>query len=169
MVSDPGAADLTFEVTQDAVADAGVEELATDRFTAAGGTYIMASGVTVAGSSVSMAGADGVSLTAPVTLVQAPIATQNGTLMLTREAGSALQVEVQGVEGGTARMLVVADQNYSASPVHEYAYKVAVPEGTVLTQATDGTVALLQASGSATDVAFLSRSPRSTSARCCQW
>lgn len=69
---------------------------------------------------------------------------ENGTLVFNDAAGEGLSLEVQGIEGGSARLLTVAQEHYSADPVHEYAFDVALPEGAWLAEQADGTVAILQ-------------------------
>ena len=60
---------------------------------------------------------------------------------------------VEPVEGDVARILNVAEQSYSPDAKHEYAYRVALPEGVEMVTLADGTLAMVKDAGPQLDEA----------------
>ncbi|WP_460703119.1 hypothetical protein [Luteococcus sediminum] len=68
---------------------------------------------------------------------------ESGSALVQSEREGLMHV-VEPVEGDVARILNVAEQSYSDSPLHEYAYKVTLPEGIDVVTLTDGTLAMVR-------------------------
>jgi len=131
--------------TADAAAEVG-QVLDLDRFVEAGEGFESAdTTVAVKDTTVSMdVGAETeLALTLPVTPDTEAVVAEDGTLVFAGQS-EGLHAEVQSIEDGTARVLTVAQENYSHSPLHEYGYGVQLPEGASLAQLADGTVAVVE-------------------------
>ena len=120
---------------------------------AAGGELTNADATVVisdGGVSIQLSEAD--SLTIAIDGAAQVIGTEQGAAVLPSELeGLAHKVEV--VEGGTARILAVADETYSDSPVHEYSYSVTLPEGAEIVEFAEGTIGIVQPLSEAAAVA----------------
>lgn len=67
--------------------------------------------------------------------------TDGETAVITGQSG--LSFEVQDIADGTSRILSIADESYSESPIHEYEYELNLPEGFWLEEAEDGAIAVV--------------------------
>lgn len=63
------------------------------------------------------------------------------------DAQSGLGVVVAPVEGGTARLITVADESYSDTPVHAYEYDIRLQGGVELRQLSSGDVVIVDVTG----------------------
>ncbi|WP_432492940.1 hypothetical protein [Kineococcus gypseus] len=135
------------ELTGDALIDAGAAGLATTPFadTGAGAEAEVGTrdGVSVQGDSLTLAGGNDITIALPIATNDSATLAPDGTLVFpSTETG--LHVQVQGIAGGTARVLTVAEESYSQSATHEYAYELTLPAGASLVPNADGGVDLVQ-------------------------
>lgn len=84
------------------------------------------------------------SVTLPVTAHTSPAVTESGTLVIADAPEEGIAVEVQAIEGGSARLITIAEEHYSTTATHEYDYEFTLPEGAWLAPQPDGTVNVLQ-------------------------
>ncbi|MFD5225405.1 hypothetical protein ACFWHT_07260 [Microbacterium sp. NPDC058342] len=76
--------------------------------------------------------------------------TADGTVVFA-DAGQGLDVVVEAAGDGVARVLTVADEDYSDNTEHRYSYEVDLPQGTVLEQSDTGTVFVLAPASESTE------------------
>ena len=143
-------ADAAHTTTADAVVHAGAATAEVVPFAAAGENHTSSNGVDVEGGTVRLSTVSGISLQAPVDPAVEPTLSSEGTLV-SPGAASGLRVEVQALAGGSARVFTIAEEGYSASAQHEYAYTVHLPEGAWLEAGADGTVSVMQTAELVTD------------------
>lgn len=96
-----------------------------------------AGALTIAGTEVGTANLTiGLPTDVPLTLSDEGVATAV-------DEGSGLGVVVAPLEGGTARLLTVAEESYSADPLHEYEYELQLEPGTELRILDSGEVVIV--------------------------
>src|SRR5690554_1868359 len=125
------SAEQVVDATSAAAEAVDADGLSVVEFSVSGaGDLVAAEGVAVSDGVVSFGdGVPGVSVALPVEAVSSTAVSADGSVVVQDAPAAGLSVEVQGVEGGSARLLMVAEEHFSAEPVHEYAFDVALPEG----------------------------------------
>lgn len=125
-----------------ATAKVGTNALPTTAFGGAGDALTAPGGVTLEGDVLDLGNA-GISISLPVDPNgQAAVAPDGSVVAASTNAG--LQLQVEAVAGGTARVLTVADESYSDTPVHRYTYDIGLPPGAYLSADGDGSITILQ-------------------------
>jgi hypothetical protein len=146
------SAEEIVEVTSAAVADAN-QNLALDAFVASGEGFSATDGsveVVDAAVNAAIGGGTEITLHLPVDPAAQPEETSDGTLVYPGQSPH-LHAEVQNVEDGSVRVLTVAQESYSDTPIHEYQYGVGLPEGAHLQRLPTGEVAIVQETSKVVD------------------
>jgi hypothetical protein len=139
------SAEEVLQVTSAAVSAAN-QDIALETFVPASEGFAAVDGsVEVVGGTVKAAVGAGTEITLqlPVDPAAQPEVTSEGTLVFPGQSPD-LHTEVQNVEGGAARVLTVAQESYSDTPVHQYSYGVGLPEGARLLKLPTGEIAISQ-------------------------
>lgn len=145
---EPLATSSTAQVIQ--AADAAVvlarQEVPLDAVEVSTGSTELAnadSSVVIAEDGVSIQLSDTESMTITIDGAAELIPTDAGAAVVPSEVdGLAHKIEV--VDGGTARILSVADETYSETAVHEYTYSISLPESAEVIAFDEGTIGIVQ-------------------------
>ncbi|MBP2435813.1 hypothetical protein [Microbacterium amylolyticum] len=113
------------------------------------GVFVTDSGVAIDGD-VLLLGEGYPNIVLPAADSVAGETTADGTVVFA-DAGPGLDVVVEAAGDGVARVLTVADEDYSDDPEHRYSYEVDLPQGAILEQSDTGTVFVLAPASESTE------------------